>query len=81
MLNQNTFVLDHVHLWIATERKKLTHPLLRQAIPGDIGKPFYFISSLLYPLCSIKEPGIQTLIIRLIWRHQSAIFLVIQLSE
>ena len=27
MLNQNAFVQDLVHLWMATGRKKLTHPL------------------------------------------------------
>ena len=27
MLNQNTFVQDHVYLWMATGRKKLTHTL------------------------------------------------------
>ena len=29
LLNQNAFVQDPVHLWVATGRKKLTHPLPR----------------------------------------------------
>ena len=56
MLNQNVFVQDPVHLWMATGRKKLTH-LLPEA--GHSRRylqdwwPFRF-------LCPIKEPGIQT---------------------
>ena len=35
-LNQNPFVQDPEHLWMAIERKKWTHLLPRLAIPGDI---------------------------------------------
>ena len=38
MSNQNAFVWDPVHLWIAIGRMILTYPLLELAILGDICK-------------------------------------------
>ena len=83
LLNKpSAFVQDHVHLWMAKGRKKLLHLALTLAIPGDICK---INGLLLYPLtsphsCSVKEPGIKTLIRWLFWdislpSSQSASFL------
>ena len=45
-----------------SRKKKLTHPFPRLVIPGDIDKINGFLLHLRTspPLCSIKEPGIQT---------------------
>ena len=68
ILNQSTFLCsgkhpDLVHLWIATRRKKSTHPLSKAGYSRrylqDIWH-FYFTFSTPPPLCSIKEPAIQT---------------------
>ena len=54
---------DPVHLWMATRKKKLTHPLPEaghsRRYLQDLW-PFYFTSSPPPPLCSMKETGIQT---------------------
>ena len=54
---------DPVHLWIATGRKKLTHPLSKAGYSRrylqDIWH-FYFTFSTPPHLCSIKEPAIQS---------------------
>ena len=61
MLNQSVFVQDHIHLWMATGRKKLVHLALTLAIPGDICKINGLFTLLLHlpNLCPIKEPSIQ----------------------
>ena len=61
-LNQNAFLQDPLHLWMATGREKLTVPSLRLAIPGDIFARLiafllYFLTFLPTP---IKQSGIQT---------------------
>ena len=62
ILNQNPFVQEPEHLWMATGRKKLTHLLPRLAIPGDICEinGLFTLLPHLSLLYSIKEPGIQT---------------------
>ena len=61
MLNQSVFVQDHIHLWMATGRKKLVHLALTLAIPGDICKINGLFTLLLHlpNLCPTKEPSIQ----------------------
>ena len=43
------FVQGPVHLWMATGMKKLTHSLLRLAIPGDIARLMAFFLYFLVP--------------------------------
>ena len=58
---------DPVYLWVAAEKRKLTHPLpeaghSRRYLQGLW--PFYFTCSPPPPLCSVKETGIQ---IKIMW--------------
>ena len=57
--------LDPVHLWMATKKKKLTHPLPEAGHSGGYLQnlwSFYLTSSSPLHLCAIKETGIQTLV-------------------
>ena len=61
---------DPVHLWMATRKKKLTHPLPEAGRSGDICKTYGLFTLLLHlppTLCVIKETGIQTPIRWLFW--------------
>ena len=62
MSNQNAFVWDPVHLWMAIGRMILTYPLLELAILGDICKinGLFTLCPHLPRLSSIQESGIQT---------------------
>ena len=63
MLNQNAFVWDPVHLWMAIGRIILTYLLPELAILEVICKinGLFTLCPHLPHLCSIQESGIQTL--------------------
>ena len=70
MLKQSAFVQDPVHLWMATGRKNLTYLLpeigpFQEIFAGLM--TFYFISSLLPPLLSVKDTGFPIPIKWLFW--------------
>jgi len=66
MLNKNTFVRDPVHLWMATERKKLTHPPCSFHRDWPFQEifvrlmAFFILPPHPHPICSIKESGIKS---------------------
>ena len=70
ILNRSPFFMDPIHLWRAIGRTQLTHFFPKACHSIDICKickTFYFDSSSPPPLCSIKEPDIQTQTRWLFW--------------